>query len=124
MQRQTAKRLYDALAAARAVEAFQAGRSFEDFRDDVYFQSAVQHQLTIVGEALNQLRRAEPAFEGRIRGLHAWVGLRNRLVHAYDSVEPKIVWDIIRLDLDRLITDLEAAMETAPPPQRQRTEER
>lgn len=51
-------------------KTFEKGRSFEDFRDDVYFQSAVHHQPTIVGEALNQLHRAVPAYEHWIRGLH------------------------------------------------------
>jgi uncharacterized protein with HEPN domain len=35
------------------------------------------------------------------------VGLRNRLIHGYDSVDLDILWQIITADLPPLITSLE-----------------
>ena len=34
-------------------------------------------------------------------------GMRNRIVHGYDGVEMKIVWDTIKMDLPLLKVELE-----------------
>ena len=36
------------------------------------------------------------------------VGLRNRLIHGYDSVDLDIVWSIVKGDLPALVRDLNA----------------
>jgi len=35
------------------------------------------------------------------------IGMRNRLVHGYDSVDLAVLWDTIELDLPPLISQLE-----------------
>lgn len=35
------------------------------------------------------------------------IGMRNRLIHGYDSVDLGMLWDTIELDLPPLITHLE-----------------
>jgi uncharacterized protein with HEPN domain len=35
------------------------------------------------------------------------IGMRNRLVHGYDSVDLAVLWDTIELDLPPLIAQLE-----------------
>jgi uncharacterized protein with HEPN domain len=45
----------------------------------------------------------------------AWpeiIGLRNRLIHGYDSVDFDILWQIVTDDLAPLIAALEKALET------------
>ena len=38
------------------------------------------------------------------------IGLRNRLVHGYDSVDVNILWDIVQQDLPPLIEQLQAIL--------------
>ena len=35
------------------------------------------------------------------------LGLRNRLIHGYESVDYDIIWDILTAEMPRMITDLE-----------------
>jgi len=72
--------------------------------------SGVERQLAIVGEALSQLRRIDPATAGAIAELSRVVGFRNVLVHAYASVDSRIVWGIIESDLDSLRASLGALL--------------
>jgi uncharacterized protein with HEPN domain len=53
MARDSKAYLWDARAAADAIAAFVAGRTFEHYKSDLLLRSAVERQFEIVGEALN-----------------------------------------------------------------------
>jgi uncharacterized protein with HEPN domain len=38
------------------------------------------------------------------------IGMRNRLIHGYDSVDLDVLWDIIEVDLLPLIAEIEKIM--------------
>jgi uncharacterized protein with HEPN domain len=54
-------------------------------------RSGVERQFAIVGEALSQIRRIDPALGGSIAELARVVGFRNVLIHACASVDSRIV---------------------------------
>ncbi len=56
MPRERLALIYDALQAARRVQEFLSGKSFEDYNKDRLLQSAVERQFEIIGEALNVAR--------------------------------------------------------------------
>jgi uncharacterized protein with HEPN domain len=60
--------------------------------------------LAIIGEALNQLRKIEPAIE--IENDKQIIAFRNRLVHAYDSIDNSIVWVILNRHLSLLKAEI------------------
>ena len=60
MLQQTLKRLADVLAAAEAEQRFTAGRSLADFLADEVVRAAVYYEFAIIGEALTQVRKADP----------------------------------------------------------------
>jgi len=107
--------LEDMLAHAReAIEAAQ-GRRESDLQTDRLFCLAVQHLLAILGEAAGRVSAPTRASLAHI----PWgqvIGMRNRLVHGYDSVRADRVWATITLDLPALVHDLETALapEQAP----------
>ena len=107
MQAEVAKRLIDALEATRRIQAFTTGQTFADFSSSDLVRSAVERQFGIVGEALGKAMAVEPALELQNPGLRRIVGLRNRLIHGYDSVDDEIVWDIVQSKLIPLSADLE-----------------
>ncbi|TWT44676.1 hypothetical protein RAS1_10910 [Phycisphaerae bacterium RAS1] len=91
--------------AARLAQQFVAGLDRDGFLADVKSQSAVLHQLPIIGEAVKRLssqyRDAHPLVPW---GLIA--GMRDKLIHAYDAVDLEEVWRTVQRDLPNLLTEL------------------
>jgi len=95
------KYLSDILNAIDLIEKFVVDTSdFNQYQKDLKTQSAVERQLVIIGEALNHLKKNEPNLI--IENDKQIVGFRNRLVHAYDSIDNSIVWTIIQKYLIKL----------------------
>ena len=96
------KLLWDAQQAAERVARFTATKSFADYEADDFLRSAVERQFEIVGEALNQLSRLDPATAATIAELPRIVAFRNVLIHGYASVDNRIVWGVIEGSLSSL----------------------
>jgi uncharacterized protein with HEPN domain len=92
MNLKVAKRLHDALIAARYIGQFVEGRTFADYLADVYFRSAVERQFEILSEALNVAFGADPGIAELIPEISQIVGMRNRIAHSYDRIDDAIVW--------------------------------
>jgi uncharacterized protein with HEPN domain len=65
MHADSSKLLWDALQAAERVNRFTAGKTFGSYEQDELLRSGVERQLEVIGEALNQLRRIDPATAAR-----------------------------------------------------------
>jgi uncharacterized protein with HEPN domain len=106
MTEKNLKYLSDILMAIQLIEDFTKGiTDFNSYDQDRKTQSAVERQLAIIGEALNQLRKSESGTQ--IENDKQIVALRNRLVHAYDSIDNSIVWVIISKHLTPLKIEVE-----------------
>ncbi len=102
MRPEARKHLYDILQATDLVTQFTAGKSFENYLEDVMLRSAVERQLGIVGEGLNRLRQADPETAARVTGVRRIIGFRNLLVHGYDVVDSRLVWGVVERYLPTL----------------------
>jgi uncharacterized protein with HEPN domain len=106
MTEKSLKYLSDILMAIELVEDFTHEiTDFYVYESDRKTQSAVERQLVIIGEALNKFKKLEPGIE--IRNDKQIVGFRNRLVHAYDSIDNSIVWVILSKYLKLLKSEIE-----------------
>ena len=94
--------MWDAQQAAERVARFTATKSFADYETDDFLRSAVERQFEIVGEALNQLSRLDPAIAATIAELPRIVTFHNVLIHGYASVDNRIVWGVIEGSLSSL----------------------
>lgn len=56
-------------------------------------QDAVERNLEIIGEAINQLLKINPSIQ--ISNASRIVDARNKIIHGYDSLEPVNIWAII-----------------------------
>ena len=103
MHPDAAKLLWDAQRAADRVSRFCAGKTFAIYEADEILRSAVERQLEIVGEALNQLSRVDATTASLLPDLPRIVGFRNMLIHGYASVDDHIVWGVLETNLPPLI---------------------
>lgn len=95
------KYLSDILIAIDLIKSFTQGiYSFEDFSSDLKTQSAVERQLSIIGEAVNKFKLECP--DELLEKTQQIIGFRNRIIHAYDSIDNSIVWVILNRYLDPL----------------------
>jgi uncharacterized protein with HEPN domain len=95
MTDQGKKYLSDILQAIKLIEDFtKATVNFSDYSIDLKTQSAVERQLSIIGEAVNNFDKLIP--ELSLENARKIVGFRNRLIHAYDAVDPSMIWTIVK----------------------------
>jgi uncharacterized protein with HEPN domain len=94
--------LWDANQAAEAIAAMASGKSFADFEHDIVLRSAIERQFEIIGEALAQLARIDPALAQRVPNLREIVAFRNVLIHGYATIDPERVWQATEYDLPNL----------------------
>ena len=101
MTEQGKKYLSDILQAIELIESFTVGiMDFDIYLSDLKTQSAVERQLGIIGEAANQFEKLNTGI--RIENIRQIVGLRNKLIHSYDIIDPSIIWAILRNHLTPL----------------------
>jgi len=105
MMEKSKKYLSDILMAIVLIEEFTDGFDFFSYEEDRKTQSAVERQLAIIGEALNQFKKVEANI--LIENDKQIVAFRNRLVHAYDSLDNSIVWVILNRHLKPLKSEVE-----------------
>ena len=90
-------------------------RTRADLDRDRTLNLALVRLLEIIGEAANRV----PVEERHRYPQIPWsdlVGLRNRLIHAYDRVDFDILWEILCRDLPALLAELTKLVPTDGPP--------
>ena len=85
--------------------AMTKGKTRADFDKDRQLNLALVRLLEIIGEAASRIPKEDQARHTDI----SWpeiISLRNRLIHGYDTVDFDILWQIVNLDLPKLIESL------------------
>lgn len=97
--------LHDILQAAHGIRRFRDGKTYDDYVSDLMFRSAVERQFEIIGEALNQLGKFDPATQARVRNFRNIIGFRNILIHGYAELDDSLVWNALTTKLPQLEED-------------------
>jgi len=97
------KYLWDARQAGAKALRFVRGKSFDDYLKDDLLRSAVERQLEILGEALSQLRKSDAQTAAGVPELARAVALRNILIHAYATVDDRLVWGVVESHLQAVL---------------------
>jgi uncharacterized protein with HEPN domain len=98
--------LLDMLLAARAVQSFVAGRTFEEYERDLLLRSAVERQVEIIGEAARGISAAFQSAHPHI----PWrpiMAQRHRLAHEYGEIDNRLIWTVATVHVPALILQLE-----------------
>lgn len=108
MRPETVKLLIDILDAASEIREFTSGFDLAEYRIDSKCRAAVERKFEIMGEACTRIRDKDAiAFEKLPYGYQV-IGLRNRVIHGYDSVDDAILWDVISSKLASFVAQVEA----------------
>jgi len=98
--------LLDILKAARLAVEFKGTADKDAFLTDAKTQSAVLHQLLVIGEAVKRLspefRAAHPEVPWKLIA-----GTRDKLIHFYEGVDLEEVWKMLTSDLPEPIQLIE-----------------
>ena len=81
------------------------GISFDNFVDDVVLVNAVMFSFIQISENVGKL---SDAFKASFtdRELHQIKAIRNRIVHEYEIVNEKIIYDTVKNDLPELLSKI------------------
>ena len=93
------------IESGEAVMSFTEGLDINDFQRDERTYKATLWDLRIIGEAATripeEIREANPQIQWR-----QMIGMRNRITHAYEATDTDIVWDTIKSDIPKMLSDL------------------
>ena len=98
--------LLDILKAARLVVEFKSKLAKKAFLRDIKTQSAILHQLLVIGEAVKRLSEEFRAQHPEIPWARI-AGMRDKLIHQYDAVDLDEIWKTVTNDIAPLISFLE-----------------
>lgn len=91
--------------AGQKVIKYLTGVTLEKFEKNEQLQDAVIRKLEVIGEAANRLDR-QFLEENKNIPLVMAVAMRNKLVHDYDEIDIKVVFDTVKKDVSGLIKDV------------------
>lgn len=100
------KHLQDILMAIEDVERIfdNFPRKYDCFKDDLFRICVVERKTEIMGEAINRILKKDPSFP--IPNARDIINTRNRIIHAYDSVETEFLWGLVIRHIPRLKIDI------------------
>ena len=100
------KYLEHIMDAINEIENFVSGvKNYSEFNKNKMLVRAVERNLEIIGEAFNRIRKEDAAFT--ISNMKAIISMRNRVIHAYDSIDNSVIWAIILKHLPKLKSEVE-----------------
>lgn len=83
--------LQDIHDACSRIEQYVSGVSYEEFIQNTMMKDAVERNIEIIGEACNKLPSDYLAKHPETEW-HKAIGMRNRLIHGYFSVDLPMLW--------------------------------
>lgn len=100
------KYLRDILDSIESIdEHLEFRRIFSEYIQNKTKRRAVERELEIIGEAMNKLLKINPSIE--INFSRIIVDLRNKVIHAYDTIDNELIWKIIMKDIPVLKSETE-----------------
>ena len=111
MDERLLKCLYDIKMAIEEVDSYfqDKQKTFQVYQSDILLRRAIERNLEIIGEATNRILKLDPNFS--IEHAHRIVGLRNQIIHGYDSISDENLWGVVINHLPKLKIEIEQRIE-------------
>ena len=96
-------RLWHIVDACGKIIRFISNKTREDYVADDLLTSAVERQLTIIGEAVMNIARVDTTIAAEVGDFPRIIAFRNQLVHNYPGVDHDAVWLIVQREVPVLL---------------------
>lgn len=95
MDERILKSLFDIKLAIEEIDIFLLNeeRTISNYSKNTLLRRAIERNLEIIGEAINRILKEDADFQ--ISNARRIIGLRNQIIHAYDSISDENIWSII-----------------------------
>lgn len=97
--------IQDILTSISDINKITEDKTYKDFIENISFYRAIERTFEIIGEAANRIPKEIQDNYPDIPWAEM-ISMRNRIIHAYDRVNPEVLWDTINADLPELIIPL------------------
>jgi uncharacterized protein with HEPN domain len=113
MNEKVLKCLYDIKFAIDEIDSFFDSRykRFDEYKTNVILKRAIERNLEIIGEAMNRIIKEDPEFP--LKNVKRIIGLRNQIIHGYDSVSDENIWGIVFTHIPKLKEEVNKLIETS-----------
>ena len=100
------------LQAMERIDRYTACLDELGFLGNELVQDAVIRNIEVIGEASNNIQRADSVFAARHSDIpwQIMYTMRNRVSHGYDTIDLEIVWQTIQRDLPGLGAQIQRAL--------------
>jgi uncharacterized protein with HEPN domain len=102
------KLLYDIKLAIEDIDSYfeTETKSLDNYKNNSLLRRAIERNLEIIGEAINRILKEDPSFP--IQNAKKIIGLRNQIIHGYDSVSDENIWSIVTVHLPKLKSEIDS----------------
>ena len=101
--------LVDVIDAIEKAESFVKGMNFETFEKDTKTTFAVIRAFEIMGEAVKKI---PSSIRNKYKNI-PWkeiAGMRDKLIHEYFGIKPRVVWKTVKQDLPKIKPHLQTVL--------------
>ena len=111
MNEKILKYLYDVKLAIDEIDTFfiDNEKRYEEYQKNILLKRAIERNLEIIGEAMKRILAVDPNFP--INNAKNIVGLRNQIIHSYDSISDENIWGILINHLPKLKAEINRLIE-------------
>lgn len=109
MDEKILKWLFDIKLAIEEIDGYfeNSQMDFFKYQQNTMRKRAVERNLEIIGEALNRILKREPGFEHKITKAKSIIGLRNQVIHTYDTISDENIWSVLIQHLPKLKSEIQ-----------------
>ena len=102
------KLLYDVKIAIDEIDTYfeTEPKTFDNYKKNTLLKRATERCLEIIGEAISRILKEDPSFP--IENAKRIIGLRNQIIHGYDSISDENIWGIITVHLPKLKSEIDS----------------
>ena len=103
--------LQDVLDAINDLQSCFVGfpNRYDLFEKDIMRKCVVERKVEIMGEAINRIKKTDSSVV--IPNARAIIDTHNRIIHAYDNVQPDFLWSLALRHIPELKKDIERILD-------------
>ncbi len=108
MDERILKWLYDVKMAIDEIDSFFEGQeqNLSQYKSSLMLKRAVERNLEIIGEAINRIKQRDEDFLNNISEAKSIIGLRNHVIHSYETISDENIWSILTNHLPKLKSEI------------------